>query len=103
MEKLKLNDEVIILAGKDKGKTGKLVSINGKKKKVIVQGVNVIKKSMKPTQENPDGGFVEVERPLDISNIAIVSPKTNKATRVRIEEKDGKKVRVAVKCGSVLS
>lgn len=103
MEKLKLNDEVIILAGKDKGKTGKLVSINGKKKKVIVQGVNVIKKSMKPTQENPDGGFVEVERPLDISNIAVVSPKTNKATRVRIEEKDGKKVRVATKCGSVLS
>ena len=103
MEKLKLNDEVIILAGKDKGKTGKLVSINGKKKKVIVQGVNVIKKSMKPTQENPDGGFVEVERPLDISNIAVVSPKTNKATRVRIEEKDGKKVRIAVKCGSVLS
>lgn len=103
MQKLKLNDEVIVLAGKDKGKTGKLVNINSKKKKVIVQGVNVIKKSMKPTQENPDGGFVEVERPLDISNIAVVSPKTNKATRVRIEEKDGKKVRVAVKCGSVLS
>lgn len=103
MQKLKIDDEVIVLAGKDKGKTGKLVSINSKKKKVLVQGVNVIKKSMKPTQENPDGGFIEVERPLDMSNIAIVSPKTNKATRVRIEEKDGKKVRVATKCGSVLS
>lgn len=103
MQKLKLNDEVIVLAGKDKGKTGKLVNINSKKKKVIVQGVNIVKKTMKPTQENPDGGFVEVERPLDLSNIAVVSPKTNKATRVRIEEKDGKKVRVAVKCGTVLS
>lgn len=103
MEKLKLNDDVIVLAGKDKGKTGKLVALNKKRKKVIVQGVNVIKKSMKPTQENPDGGFVEVERPLDVSNIAVVSPKTNGATRVRIETKDGKKVRVAIKCGSVLS
>lgn len=103
MQKLKLNDEVIILAGKDKGKTGKLVNINSKKQRVVVQGVNIIKKSMKPTQENPDGGFIEVERPIHLSNIALVSPKTNGATRVRIEEREGKKVRVATKCGSVIA
>ena len=102
MQKLKLNDEVIVIAGKDKGKTGKLAKINLKTRKAIVTGVNTVKKAIKPSQENPTGGFVEVERPLDMSNIAVVSPKTKKATRVRIEDKDGKKVRVSVSCGSVL-
>jgi large subunit ribosomal protein L24 len=103
MQKLKLNDEVIVLAGKDKGKTGKLTSINFKSSKVLVEGVNMVKKAVKPTQENPSGGIFEKESAMHISNVALVSPKTKKATRVRIEEKDGKKVRVAVACGSVLN
>ena len=103
MQKLKVNDEVVVIAGKDKGKTGKLSNINTKTKKVVVEGVNMVKKALKPSQENPQGGFAEVERPIHISNIQVVSPKTKKATRVRVEEKDGKKVRVAVACGSVLS
>lgn len=103
MQKLKLNDEVIVTAGKGKGKTGQLARIDLKNKNVVVTGVNLVKKAMKPTQENPTGGFVEVERPIDLSNVSIVSPKTKKATRVRIEDKDGKKVRIAVACGSVLN
>lgn len=103
MQKLKLNDEVVVIAGKDKGKTGKLAKINLKTNKVVVEGVNLVKKALRPSQENPQGGFAEVERPIHISNIQVVSPKTKKATRVRVEEKDGKKVRVAVACGSVLS
>lgn len=103
MQKLKLNDEVIVTAGKDKGKTGQLARIDLKNKNVVVTGVNLVKKAMKPTQENPTGGFVEVERPINLSNVSIVSPKTKKATRVRIEDKDGKKVRIAVACGSVLN
>ncbi|MEC7275993.1 MAG: 50S ribosomal protein L24 [Bdellovibrionota bacterium] len=103
MQKLKVNDEVIVIAGKDKGKTGSVVKINSKKNEVIVTGINLVKKALKPSQENPSGGFAEVERPLHVSNIAVVSPKTKKATRVRIESKDGKKVRVAVACGSELS
>ncbi len=103
MQKLKVNDEVIVIAGKDKGKTGSVVKINSKKNEVIVTGINMVKKALKPSQENPQGGFAEVERPLHVSNIAVVSPKTKKGTRVRIENKDGKKVRVAVACGSVLS
>lgn len=102
MQKLKVNDEVIVLAGKDKGKTGTLTKINFKKNEVFVSGVNIVKKALKPSQENPSGGFAEVERPLHISNIAVVSPKTKKATRVRIEVQNDKKVRVAVSCGSVL-
>lgn len=102
MQKLKVNDEVIILAGKDKGKTGKIQNLNLKKSRVVVEGVNVVKKALKPTQENPNGGFADVEKAVHTSNVALMSPKTKKATRVRIETKDNKKVRVAVACGSVL-
>lgn len=103
MQKLKVEDEVVVLAGKDKGKTGKVAKIDLKNKKVLVSGINLVKKTMRPSQENPTGGILDVERPVHISNVAVLSPKDKKATRVRIETKDGKKVRVAVRCGSVLS
>lgn len=103
MQKLKVNDEVIVTTGKDKGKTGTVSLINHKKNQVVVAGVNTVKKALRPSQENPQGGFVEVEKPLNRSNVAVVSPKTKKGTRVRIEQKDGKRVRVAVACGSILS
>lgn len=102
MEKLKVNDEVMILAGKDKGKTGDVVSINRKTSKVVVQGVNIVKKAVSATQENPNGGIVEKNSPVHVSNVALVSPKTKKPTRVRIEDRNGKKVRVSVACGSEL-
>ena len=102
MQKIKLNDEVVMLAGKDKGKTGKVLNLNFKTKKALIAGVNIVKKTMKPTQENPSGGIVDKEQFVHISNIAVVSPKTNGATRVRIEQRDGKNVRVATKCGSLL-
>lgn len=103
MQKLKLNDEVIILAGKNKGKKGNVKSINSKKSTVLVDGVNMVKKAMKPSEENPSGGFSEIEKPIHVSNVALISPKTGKGTRVRIENKDGKKIRVAVACGSELN
>ena len=102
MQKLKVNDEVVILTGKDRGKTGTLLDINYKSKKVLVKGINLVKKTMKPTQENPTGGIVDKENQVHISNVALVSPKTQKATRVRIETQKDKKVRVAVACGTVL-
>ncbi len=102
MQKLKLNDEVVITAGKDKGKKGNVKDINWKSNRVTVGGVNMVKKAIKPTQENPNGGIIDIEKPVHISNVMVASPKTGKATKVRIETKDGKKVRVAIKCGSVL-
>ena len=102
MEKLKVNDEVMILAGKDKGKTGAVVSINRKTSKVVVQGVNIVKKAVRATQENPNGGIVEKTNPVHVSNVSLMSPKTKKPTRVRIEDRNGKRVRVAVSCGSEL-
>jgi large subunit ribosomal protein L24 len=102
MQKLKVNDEVVLTAGKDKGKKGKIKDINFKTNRVFVEGVNLVKKALKPSQENPTGGFSEKEKAVHISNVSVVSPKTGKATRVKIEDKNGKKVRVAVACGSEL-
>lgn len=102
MEKLKVNDEVIVLAGKDKGKTGTILEINRKTDKVLVKGINMVKKTIKPTQENPTGGIVDKENAVHISNLSAISPKTKKATRVRIENKNGKNVRVSVACGTEL-
>lgn len=103
MQKIKVNDEVVVLTGKDNGKKGKVKKLNFKANTVVVEGVNAARKAVRPTQENPNGGFVDLERPIHLSNVAVVSPKTGAATRVRIEVKDGKKVRVAAKCGSVLN
>ncbi len=102
MQKLKINDEVVVLTGKDKGKKGKVKFINWKKRKVLVDKINMVKKSVKKTEKNPYAGFNDIEAPLDVSNVAVVSPKTNKATKVQIERRDGKNVRLSASCGTVL-
>jgi len=100
--KIKTGDQVVVLAGKDKGAKGKVIKIIKDKDRVIVEGVNMIKKHVKPSTENPQGGIVEKEAPLHISNLAVVDPKTGEATRVGYEIKDGKKVRVSKKSGEVI-
>jgi large subunit ribosomal protein L24 len=100
MAKIKKGDTVIVLTGKDKGKTGEVTAVNPKDSKLVVAGVNVRVRHTKPTQADPQGGKKPFEAPLHISNVALADPKSGKATRVRIETgKDGKKVRVAVKSG----
>jgi large subunit ribosomal protein L24 len=94
---IKKNDTVQIIAGDDKGSTGTVLRIIPKKGKVIVQGLNVALKHVKPSRKNPQGGRVKVEQPLDISNVMPVNPKTSKGTRVRVVvESDGSKKRVAI-------
>ena len=100
--KIKKGDSVVVLSGKDKGKTGEVVRSMPKDNKVIVSGVNVHARHRKPSQTNPQGGIERKEAPLHISNVAIADPKTGKATRVRFEERDGKKVRVAAKSGELI-
>ena len=103
MNKLKLNDEVIVLSGKNKGKIGKIKNINDKTNMVLVEGVNLKSKAIRPTQENNQGGLTQVERPLHRSKIACICPKTKKPTRVMIKiESDGKKIRIAKKSGEKL-
>lgn len=101
--KIKKGDRVVVLSGKDKGKTGEVTQSLPREGKVVVAGVNVIVRHRKPSQVNPQGGLERVEAPLPVSKVAIADPKTGKATRVRFETKDGKKVRVAVKSGEVIN
>ena len=102
--KILKGDKVIVISGKDKGKTGIVQAAYPKKNKVVVEGVNVHKKHRKPTQQNPEGSVVEIYVPIDVSNVAIVDPKTKKPSRVGYKvEKDGKKVRIAKKSGSKLN
>jgi len=92
--KIRRDDEVIVLAGKDKGKTGKVTKVLVDDSKVFVEGVNLIKKHTKPVpQLQQAGGIVEKEAPLHVSNVAIVNPATGKADRVGFRIEDGKKVR----------
>ena len=98
--KIKKGDKVIVLSGKDKGKTGEIARVLTKDSKVVVSGVNVAVRHRKPDQANPQGGLERREAPLHVSNVAIVDPKDGKATRVRFDvAKDGKKVRVSARTG----
>ncbi|MEW4468040.1 50S ribosomal protein L24 [Parasphingorhabdus sp. JC815] len=97
--KIKKGDTVVILSGKDKGKSGEVTKVMPKDGKVIVAGANVAVRHRKPTQANPQGGLERREAPMHISKVALADPKDGKPTRVRFEEKDGKMVRVAVKSG----
>ena len=107
---IKSGDTVVVIAGKDKftkDKKGNIVPTTGKvlkvfpaTNKVIVEGVNMIKKHQKPTQTNQQGGIIEVEAPIDASNVMLLDPKTNKPTRVGIKvDENGNKIRVAKKSG----
>ena len=101
-QKIRKGDKVVVLSGKDKGKTGEVTRSMPKDMKVIVSGVNVAVRHRKPSQLNPQGGLERKEAPLHVSKVAIADPKTGKATRVRFEERDGKKVRVSVRSGEMI-
>jgi large subunit ribosomal protein L24 len=100
--KIKKGDSVVIRSGKDKGRTGTVLQVLPKDEKVLVSGINVATRHRKPTQDNPQGGIDRREAPMHISKVSLADPKDGKATRVRFETKDGKKVRVAVKSGETI-
>ena len=101
--KLKKGDQVVVIAGSEKGKTGSVDRIDRKNARVYVGGVNIHKRHQKPDMAHPEGGIVEKVLPLAVSNLAIVDPKTGKASRVGYKIEDGKKVRISKASGSVLS
>ena len=101
-QKIRKGDKVVVLSGKDKGKTGEVVRAMPKDGKVIVSGVNIATRHRKPTQVNPQGGLERREAAMHVSKVAIADPKTGKPTRVRFETRDGKKVRVAAKSGELI-
>ena len=96
---IKKDDQVIVLAGRDKGTTGKVLKVVTAKERAIVEGVTIVSKSSKPSAANPQGGIVKQEAPIHISNLNLIDPKSGKATRVKIE-REGKTVkRIAKKSG----
>lgn len=101
--KIKKGDYVIVLSGNDKGKKGEVLSVSPAEERVVVKGVRLVKRHVKPSQMDPDGGIKTFEAPIHVSNVAHIDPKDNVATRVGFKTlKDGKKVRVAKKSGEVI-
>jgi large subunit ribosomal protein L24 len=100
--KIRKGDRVVVLSGKDKGRTGEVVKALPKENKVIVSGVNVHARHRKADQANPQGGIERKEAPLHVSNVAIATA-DGKPSRVRFETRDGKKVRVAAKTGDLIN
>ncbi len=99
---VKKGDKVKVISGKDKGKTGTILAAFPKKDRVLVEGINIVKKHSKPSQMNPQGGIMNMEAAVHVSNVMLIDPKTNEPTRVGYKVEDGKKVRIAKKSGESL-
>ncbi|MBR7553850.1 50S ribosomal protein L24 [Allobacillus sp. GCM10007491] len=99
---VKKGDKVVVISGKDKGKEGTILEAFPKKERVLVEGVNYVKKHAQPSQDNPQGGILTIEAPIHVSNVMPIDPKSGQPTRVGYEVKDGKKVRIAKKSGEAL-
>lgn len=103
MEKLRRDDPVAVMTGKDRGKTGKILQVFPDKGRALVEGVNLVKKHVRPTQENPKGGFATQERPIALANLQRLCPKCRRGVRVGFSRaKDGSATRVCKRCGEGL-
>ncbi|APH72725.1 50S ribosomal protein L24 [Aquibium oceanicum] len=101
MQKIRKGDKVVVLAGKDKGRTGEVVTVMPKDDKALVRGINMIRRHQRQSQSQ-EGGIISKEAPIHLSNLAVADPKDGKPTRVGFEVKDGKKVRVAKRSGATI-
>ncbi len=101
--RVRADDEVVVISGKDRGKTGRVLQVDPAKQRVFVDGLNIVKRHQRPTPgTNQPGGVIEKPGPIHISNVALVDPKDGKPTRTRVEERDGKRVRIGVRSGEVI-
>ena len=103
MYRIKKNDQVTVIAGKDKGKTGKVLAVFPRRNRALVEGINTVKKAQRRTQESQQGGFIEIEAPIHLSNIMLSDKKGNKTTRIGAQiDKSGSKKRVARRSGEAV-
>lgn len=100
--KIKKNDKVRIIAGKDKGKTGKVLAVFSDKDKVLVEGVNIVKKHVKKGQGNEEGGIISMEKPIHVSNVMYIDDKSGDPVRLGTKVIDGKKYRISKRTGDVV-
>ena len=96
---IRKNDTVTVLAGEDKGKTGKVLKVLVKENRAIVEGVNIVSKSAKPSAKHPQGGIIKQEAPIHISNLSLIDPKSGKPTRIAVKREGKNVVRIAKKSG----
>ncbi|MCU0831957.1 MAG: 50S ribosomal protein L24 [Rhizobiaceae bacterium] len=101
MQKIRKGDKVVVLAGKDKARTGQVLQVMPSEGKAVVQGINIVRRHTRQTPQS-EGGIISKEAPIDLSNLSIIDPKDGKPTRVGFMVKDGKKVRVAKRSGEVI-
>ncbi len=100
---IKKDDQIIVIAGKDKGKKGKVLRIFPGKNRAVVESINKVKKAKRRTQQDQEGGFIDIEQPIHLSNVMLLDKKTNRPTRFGVSIlKDGSKVRVSKKSGEVI-
>lgn len=99
---VKKGDKVVVITGKNKGKEGTILKAFPKKDRVLVEGINIVKKHQKASRDNAQGGIIEKEASIHVSNVSLICPKTGKPTRVGYEIRDDKKVRIAKKSGEVI-
>jgi len=103
LARIRKGDTVVVISGKDKGKTGRVMGIDFERERVLVEGINIVKRHVKPTMRDREGGIREGERPIHLSKVMPVDPETGKGTRVRTQvEADGSKTRIAVKSGKAI-
>jgi large subunit ribosomal protein L24 len=101
--KVKKNDRVRLIAGKDRGKEGRVLFVDRKKGRIVIEGLNLVKKTRRPDQQNQKGGIIDIEAPLHLSNAMVLCPKCSKPTRVAKKQLEtGKRVRICGKCGEIL-
>jgi len=100
--RIRKGDRVIVITGKDKGKSGVVMEVRPKEQRCLVEGLNIMKRHTKPRPPNEPGGVIERPAPIHLSNVALIDPKDGRATRVRIEELDGRLVRVSSRSGERL-
>jgi large subunit ribosomal protein L24 len=101
--KIKKGDRVVVLTGKDKGRSGKVLKVMPAENRVLVEGIKIVQRHTRPSQTNPQGGIVNKEAPIHVSNVALADPKTGEATRVGFRMEGDKKVRFAKKSGEVIN
>lgn len=97
---IRSGDKVRVIAGKDKGKEAKVLKVFPHKQRIVIERVNMIKKATRPTQKNPNGGILEIEGTVHVSNVMIVCPKCSEPTRIGRRREDGSRVRVCKKCNN---
>lgn len=103
LARIRKGDTVVVISGKDRGKTGRVMAVNAETQRVLVEGINIVKRHVKPTMRDREGGIRESERPIHLSKVMPVDPETGKGTRVRTQvEADGSRTRIAVKSGKAI-